>query len=229
MIMSRKAITIVVSAFALLSFSLGSARAQGPSSRGIPDDVFYLMPSFTDGMVYFEKRAPAQGKMNICAVDHSLRFLDGKGQELEAADISDVVKVVLDTVTFLRKDEAFLRLYPDVSDVWIAGRRDVKIVRGAKKGAYGSTSQTSSISEVGSLYTEGMTYNLSEGREAPYEVSETFYLYKGGSLYPVTKRGLRKLFPEKKAQVDAYFQSRHPAPDSISAVREILANFLESE
>ena len=42
------------------------AFAQEPSSHGIPDSVFYLVPSFGDGVVYFAAQPPAQQRNRVC-------------------------------------------------------------------------------------------------------------------------------------------------------------------
>ena len=49
--------------------------AFGQEAQGnIPADVFYMLPEFGKGMVYFSDQGPAQGEMNVCAVDQTLRF-----------------------------------------------------------------------------------------------------------------------------------------------------------
>lgn len=199
---------------------ISGARAQ-ENPHGIPDSVFYLLPSFSDGTVYFVSRPPAQGRLNICAVDQSLRFMD-RGVELEATGIDDVQKVVIDTVTFLRRDGAFYRLYPAGPGMQIALLREVRIIRGEKKGAYGTVSQTSSSKEYSTLYTEGAAIKLKDGETVPYNLTETFFIYRGNTLYPVNKRGFRRLFPDRKAEVDALFQPGKSAPDSVGAVRKLL-------
>ena len=72
-----------------------SAFGQEESKGGVPADVYYLLPAFTQGMVYVSGQAPAQGKVNICAEDQTLRFLDQNGQELVASSSDDVLRVVI--------------------------------------------------------------------------------------------------------------------------------------
>ncbi len=205
------------------------AMAQDQSSRSIPDEDFYLMPSFSNGLIFFSNRPMAQGKVNICAVDQSLRFIDGKGQELEATDIDTIIKVIIDNVSFIRKYDAFYRLYPYSENVSIAKLRTLKIIRGEQKGAYGTVSQTSSIKEYSSLYTEGGAYKLGAGEKVPYEVSETFFLYDGADLYSINKKGLRKLFRDKKDDVEKYFKEGHRVPETLEGVQEMLSNFIEKQ
>ena len=59
--------------------AVGASIALGAQNRGtgdIPEDIYYLMPSFSQGTIYFRGQMPAQGELNICAVDNSLRFID---------------------------------------------------------------------------------------------------------------------------------------------------------
>ena len=146
----RKTIQIVLLLLALAA-PLG-LRAQEAARKAIPDDVFYLMPEFCQGVVYLRGQAPAQGKMNICAVDNTLRFLDEDGTELEASGADNIVKVQLDTVWFLRSRGIFYRMYPATFDMGVALKRDVRVQTDTKQGAYGGSSQTSSIREYSSLY-----------------------------------------------------------------------------
>ena len=211
-----------LTAFLLLA-ALTGARAQENAAKGIPDDVYYLMPSFGQGMVYLRGQGPAQGKLNICAVDNTLRFIDDDGKEMAAASQDNILKVSFDAVTFIRHQGAFLRLFPVTDDAGIAVKREVRIIKDAKQGAYGGTSQTSSIKEYGTLYTEGVAIELNTSRQYPYRVSEDLFIYKGDNILLPTKNNLKKLFPTKKEEVDAWFKSNRHFPqksDEASALLE---------
>jgi len=211
----------------LLMAALTGVRAQENVPNGVPDDVYYLMPSFAQGMVYLRGQGPAQGKLNICAVDNTLRFIDDNGQELAAAANDNIVKVTIDTVTFIRHQDAFVRLHPVTDDAGIAVKREVRIIKDAKQGAYGGTSQTSSIREYGTLYTEGVAIELNTNRKYPYKVSEDFFVYKGDSILPPTKNNLKKLFPEKKDEVEAWFKTNRSFPGSIEEAGALLARWAQ--
>ena len=202
-------------------------RAQEPAKTEIPDEVFYLMPAFTDGVVYLRGQAPAQGKMNICAVDNTLRFIDDNGVELEAANADNIVKVQLDTVWFIRNRGVFYRMYPVTSNMGVALRRDVRIIRDAKEGAYGGTSQTSSIREYSSLYTESGIYNLNANKKYPHDVKETLYLYKGEGVYPLSKNNLKKLCPDKKADIEAWFKAGNSLPKTAAEAQALLSSWTQ--
>lgn len=204
-----------------LCLCLGLQAQQNTSGR-IPDDVFYLMPEFADGVVYFRGQNPAQGKLNICAADNTLRFIDGNGQELaaEAESAENIIMVVIDTVKFMHNQNGFYRMYPVTANKGIAFQRSIRILKGAKKGAYGTVDQTSSIRQYSTLYSEGMAYNLST--EDPYDVSETLYLYVNHAIFPFNKKNIKKMFPDKKEAIDAYFQSNRLLPQTVEEALPML-------
>ena len=215
-----KRILLLLSLFAGLS-------AFGQEARGdMPADVFYLLPEFRHGMVYFSGQGPGQGELNICAVDQTLRFMD-KGEELSSA-ADNILRVVIDTVVFVHVDGAFYRLYPVSDEVTLAYRRDVEILRDVKTGAYGIQSRTSSIREVGSLQSDGMMYTLQSSKSYPYNVKESCYLYVAGNVTPVNKRTIRKLFPARKDDLDVWLKN-HALPKTLDDTRAFLARLSAGE
>lgn len=212
----------------LLALLLTGGAAFGQEAQGnIPADVFYLLPEFRQGMVYFSDQGPAQGDLNICAVDHTLRFMD-KGQEL-ASDADNIYRVIVDDIVFVRVDGAFYRLYPITDDLTLAFRRDVEILRDVKTGAYGTTSRTSSIREVGMLQSDGMMYTLQSSKNYPYNVSESCFLFQAGDVTPITKRSLRKRFPDRKNDLDAWFKAGHSVPQTLDDTRALLTRLNAGE
>ena len=212
----------------LLAVLLAGGAAFGQEAQGnIPADVFYLLPEFRQGMVYFSDQGPAQGDLNICAVDHTLRFMD-KGQEL-ASGADNIYRVIVDDIVFVRVDGAFYRLYPITDDLTLAFRRDVEILRDVKTGAYGTTSRTSSIREVGMLQSDGMMYTLQSSKNYPYNVSESCFLFQAGDVTPITKRSLRKRFPDRKNDLDAWFKAGHAVPQTLDDTRALLTRLNAGE
>jgi len=178
-------------------------------------------------MVYFYGQAPAQGKLNICALDNTLRFIDNNGTELEASNGKDISKVIIEGETFLHSDGVFYRLYPVTPDYGIALERTVTILRDVKTGAFGTTSQTSAIREYSTFYADGVAYNIGADKVSPYSVSETIFLFRGSSVYPFSKRQLKRLFPERKSDIDAWFKEGNTLPDNVPAAIELLARWAQ--
>lgn len=196
-------------------------------SGAIPPEVYYLMPSFGQGMVFFSGQAPAQGMLNICAVDNTLRFKDRDGKELAASNDDNVVKVQIDTVLFIRDDGVYYRMYPVSPDMGIALKRDVVIESDARTGAYGMVSRTSAIRENSTYYADGVAYNLDNDKEYPYRVSETLFLYRGNDVIVFSRKNLRKLFPARKNDIDTFFKSGGSIPQELPDALAFLARWAE--
>lgn len=194
-----------------------------PKTGSIPDDIFYLMPEFGDGVVFFQGQPPAQGKLNICAVDNTLRFIDDSGQELEAESTDNIVMVQIGQVYFLHNSDGFFRKYPVTANMGVAYQRSIRILRGAKRGAYGVVDQTSSIRQYSSIQAEGGTYKLST--EEPYEEDESISLYIGNTVIPMTRRSLRKMFPSRADEINAWFKSGHSMPKTVEEAQNMLSQW----
>lgn len=203
----------------LLALFPGLSAFGQEAQAGIPAEVFYMLPEFRQGMVYFSDRGPAQGELNICAVDQTLRFLD-QGQEL-TSDSENINRIIIDDIVFVRIDGAFYRLYPITDGLTLAFRRDVEILRDVKKSAYGIETRTSAIREVGMIQSDGMMHTLQSSRSYPYNVTESCFLYEAGGITPVSKRSIRKRFPNRKDELDAWIKS-HPFPKDLEGTRTLL-------
>ena len=217
-----KKIVLLLALFAGMS-------AFGQEAKGnIPADVFYLLPEFGQGMVYFSDQGPAQGQMNICAVDQTLRFLDNDGKEL-SSNADNITRVVIGDVIFVRVDGAYYRLYPLSDDLTVAYRRDVEIIRDVKKGAYGTESRTSSIRNVGTFQADGMMYTLQQAADYPYHVTESCSLFLAGDVIPFNKRNLWKQFPERKDDLDAWLKVNRNLPKGLDETKAFLLKLVNGE
>ena len=222
----KTALRILWTACLLAALQAG-LRAQETKAGGLPADVYYLLPEFADGTVYITGQGPAQGKLNICAVDNSLRFKDDAGQELTANDPDRIISVVIGNDYFIRANGAFYRRILVSGDIGIAVKRQVVIRTDVKRGAYGVVDQTSSIREYSTLHTEGGAFKLNENKEYPYTVSESLFLCRGNSVIPLTKRNLRKFFPDRKDEVDAWFKAGNSLPDTVEELSGLLVRWAE--
>ncbi|MBO4623942.1 MAG: hypothetical protein J5646_00420 [Bacteroidales bacterium] len=221
-----KRILILVASVLLLALPFG---AGAQDTNGLPPEVYYLLPSFSTGTVYFKGKAPAEGELNICALDHKLRFIEpGTGRELEVINVDEVVMVYIDGIRFLRYKEAFYRQYPVSMDMGVALKRDVKDMRKVRKGAYGNAANSSAVHQGSwTLYTDDLPYQVSSDK-VEYDIDERVYLYKGNEVYTFTKANLRKLLPEKKAVIDAWFKGPHTLPENAQEAVELLDSWMKA-
>ena len=209
----------IVSFLAALPLSISLLSAQ--DSVGIPNEVFYLMPKMTQGTLLFRDKSPIPGQFNICAVDNTVRFMD-KGTELAMEDDESMLEVVFNDVAFLHRDGTYYRLYPVTDEAFVAVRRDVLIMNDAKMGSYGMESNTTAIQTIETVSAPGRILNLADMKEVPYRMTETAALYRKGSIISLNKRNLVRCFPDKKAEIEAWFDANKKVdPTDVPAVLEL--------
>jgi len=197
-----KQIILSLCAFCLLTLSAGAQSAQAEFEASLPDSVKYVMPAFGPGNILYKDGGFSRGSFNICTVDNTLRYIDTDESEKVLADPSQVESVSISGVLFLHTQNMYLGVVGDYDDVLLCV--DKRLVFDDRKvGAYGTSSATSSIRTVGASTESGSTFRFSNVK---YEVRETPYLYKKGRVYVPSKKTLTKLFPAKKADIEAYVQ-----------------------
>ena len=180
---------------------------------GITKEVFYLMPDMGEGSVYFRGKSPATGKINICAVDNTVRYKDKDGEELAVEIDDDMTRVVIDGVIFVPYDGVFIRLYPFGDDCGVAVRRNVLILSDSKMASYGMESQTTAVTSIMGFTADGKIYTLDDGMDIPYRISHVVYVYREGNFMALNKRNLQRCFPDAKDKIEAYF-SEHKKLDN---------------
>lgn len=196
--------------------------------QGIPKDVFYLMPEMGQGTILYKDKSPARGKFNICAIDNSVRFLDKSNTEMALDADESLVEVIIDNVPFLRRDGVFYRLDKLTDEVFLATKRDVTLMIDAKTASYGMESNTTAVQEYASYSLEGRVINFEEAKEIPYRMTETSGLYRKGAILPLTKKNCIKCFPDKKAEIEAWFDANKKMdPGDYKAVMKIMKSWAE--
>ena len=209
----------------LLSFlavlCLSATLLPAQENIGIPADVFYLMPKMAQGTLLFREKSPVTGKLNICAVDNTVRFMD-KGRELAMEEDESLLEVIIDGVPFLHRDGTFYRLYAVSDEAFVAVKREVVIMNEAKMASYGMESNTTAVQNLDTFNMPGRTLDLSDMKDVPYRMTETAALYRKGSLLSLSKRNLIKCFPQKKEDIEAWFgRNKKMNPTDIGAVLAI--------
>jgi len=173
----------------LLLLSPAILNAQSYAPENIPEDVYYLLPSFSNGTIYFSDRAPAKVLMNICAWDQTLRFIGSDDRELRPADEDNITLIQVDSLLFRKINKEYYRIIPVTADIGIAFRRRINY--------YDKSKNT-----TGALSRQKTEYEISDFL---FEAYDEMAIYRGDNVYPVTQKSLRKLFPAKRREINSYY------------------------
>jgi hypothetical protein len=188
-----KALKIVAAAAAFL---LGlSAAAQNDN---------YLFDEFTDGTVLLKNRSVVKTKFNLDIYHDKFLYKDGD-QTMEMTDFSNVASVYIGDRTFVPQGKYLYEVLELNADNNLLVKWHRKKNALGKAGAYGQIAHASSTESLDpEYYSPSLTKR--GGKEETTTVSENKYgILSGGKFRTFTdKRSFLKLFPEKKAALEAF-------------------------
>jgi hypothetical protein len=94
--------------------------------------------------------------------------------------------------------------------------------------SYGMESNTTAVQNYESMSMEGRIIKFDDLKEIPYRMTETAGLYRKGAILSITKKNCIKCFPEKKAEIEAWFDANKKMdPSDYKAVMKIMKSWAE--
>jgi hypothetical protein len=188
--MKTKTISILL--FLLFTFSLAAQKEGKEVSH-------YLFPEFTRGTIKFKTGQVQFISLNYNSVTEEMIF-NSNGNNLAIAD-----PMSIDTITILgRQFIPYQKIFYEVVEVLpvpLLIHHTANVIPPGKQAGYGSTSETSSITERSSFISSGKVYDMKLPDD--YRVSpETEYVIKKDKFYKISNvNQVVKYFPEKKEAI----------------------------
>lgn len=186
---------------AVLLFLTGlSATAQRP---------IYLFDDFTEGTVVLKNRSVVKTKFNLDIFHDKFLYMDGD-QIMEMTDFSNVSTVLIGDRTFVPQGNHLyevIELDPEHSLLVKWHRKNNPM---GKKGAYDQITHASSTQSLDPNYYSP-SVNERGGKDEMRTVTENKYgMLSNGKFRTFTdKRSFLKLFPDRKAELDAFIDEQH--------------------
>ena len=140
------------------------------------DSVKYVLPDFTAGIVVFKDGRTANAPLNISTISQKLLFISPEGDIQEVINQNNIDRVSVKGHSFVKTKQGFVELLDIVDNVILGSVKRVKFLESEKKGAFGTTSETTSVTTISSITTEGQRYELAQNVNTPYTYRVTPYL-----------------------------------------------------
>jgi len=183
----------------------------------------YLFPEFTDGVVLFKNASRSAGKLNYNMLVGEMQFLNN--DEVMTFDVGDVSSVTINNRTFYPykgNEYAEEILSTDVGQLRV--RRKGNVAPYAKKGAYGTSSSTSSITSYSSINSSNQQYNLSIANDVLISVRNFYYLVGENGKYTqiMNVKTFTKQFPAYRTQIEAFVKDNNIRFDKEDDLKKLL-------
>ncbi len=203
--------------FAVLPAASAQLTAQREFEASLPDSVKYAVPQFGAGRIVYKNGEFSNGTMNICIIDHTLRFLDETGTEKVLSSEDDIARVNLGGTMFIRHNKSYLQVCDQIDGVMLCySKRYVPVT--SKKGAFGMASETTNIKEVGRMGDSG-EYVLKAGDE--FKVQTTPFFCRDSKVVGCTEKALTKMLPDRKAAIQEYSDANKVSYSSLEDLQKL--------
>jgi hypothetical protein len=190
-------------------------------AQHILDSIKYVLPDFTAGIVIFKDGRTANGPLNISTITQKLLFISPEGEIQVAYNQNTIDRVSVKGRSFVQTNQGFVELLDMVDDVILGCVKRVKFLESEKKGAFGTSSQTSSVTSISSITADGQIYELAQNVKTPYIYSVTPYLGRNGKFSYATKKYMLRCFPSKKNEIEAYLKENKVDFENLEDVRAL--------
>lgn len=188
----------------------------------LPSSVVYIFPQFTDALIFREDGGFSEGRINVCLVDNSIRFVNEQSDTLLMVGYKSVTSFETGDSTYTKVGDLFVRQLAAFGKITLAERTKLELrqLSGTQSSSGGmvpptSTAVKSSVSALDpSRKFEGKT-------EIEYTLTTDYILTDGDNSYVARPQSFYRFFPEKKKEIRAYIKENSVDFDSVSDLAEL--------
>lgn len=193
------------------------------------DSVKFIAKDYTAGFVKFKDGTSARGPVNISTIEQRIYFINPAGEVQILTNEDQVSYVTFSGRTFIKSKYGYVELVKSHEEGALGAVRRVTFLEAEKKGAYGSTSETTSVASVGTFFEAGNMYTLGVNQNTPYRYKVIPYLYKGDKVLMSSKRNLLKCFPDKKGFIESYLKDNPVDFENMDDMSRLFEVLLKAE
>jgi hypothetical protein len=164
----------------------------------------YMFDKFEQGTANYKNGTLTNSLFNYNFVSGKIMFKQNN-VAYELDNVSDIAHITIGNHIFFRiKNDVFCeRFIIDAMELYVYWRYQVQSA--GKKGAYGTTSQTSSITGISQLTQDGHTYNLQTVENLSLSTNNAYYIYLNGKYNRISSaKSLAKLFKNNQEEIKGY-------------------------
>lgn len=211
-----KRIMLVFCVLSALTF-VGHAQESGTKERISP----FLLEDFEEAEVFFHDGTRYRETINYNLLTNQFYFIDKTDRSVKVvSNPQDILMVKTKGRCFYQEKGYAVEVLPTNPPLFVQYKAHIR--KEGDKGAYGTTSETSSIRTYGGFGSNGNRFNLS---------TESLFVGKRYQHYWLEKNGKRKsfknfkqfvkLYPEHKADLEQFIEDNQLDIDNVEHVKAL--------
>ena len=203
---------IIVVTFSLLTLVLTSHAQKDKINSRFTENSMFLFNSFIDGEAYYNDEGISKGIFNYNVVYEEISFIK-ENQILTISNSSELDSIRIGNKSFLHKDK---KIYEIISSgkIKVLLYRKPDLSSSKPTGAYGTSSNTSSVSKKTSFYTGkamfgGEHINIQDKSDTEIPILKKIYLLINNELILASKSQIYKRFNDHKTEIKTYISEKN--------------------
>ncbi len=193
-----------------------------PTTTGI-DSLQFVLKNFSTGTVFFDNGDKSESILNIGTLDQRVHFINEKGDTLVVVNEKDITAVIAGNRLFKKiKNGLYVEILDLNREVSLGVAKRLIFYPPKKRGAYEIASET--ISSKSYSTTDdgtGKSYMLNNDQKIPYSFNLYPFLYSNEKVYSPSKRAFKRLFPDKKREIEEYLKANKVSFENMSDIRAL--------
>ena len=184
------------------------------NSRAVDDTLFnrimFFLDDFVDGRVVMKDGSIYRAKANIVTIYQYVVIINDKGDTTRVTEEKDIVSLSGGGI-FLRKiDGVYYQTLETNGDISLAITKAINFEGEKLTGAYGGSNETSAISKITHIYSEGAHegsswgWNREDKAVMRYQYREQLFLISNDKRYLPTQKNFERIFNKQKAEIKKF-------------------------
>jgi len=170
----------------------------------------YLFDKFQDATVFWKGNGKSTEKMNYDMVANEFVFVDKQTNLVQTIqNIEDIVSIQIGNRTFYQDKNGGMEIIP-INDIVLYVQYKSKARAESPKGAYGGSTETSSVTSYSGAYLESNRAKFDPNKLIAGDRFNIYWLEKGNKKKPFrTFKQFLKLYPSHKVALENYIQENN--------------------
>jgi hypothetical protein len=201
-------ILILVSAAAFCQQKV-TITIKGDSSleKILPSEMMFAFPEYKNAKIFLKNGSVNSTRININLYTKDILFLNKNNQVMVLAFPEEIRKIVIDSTNWIPVEGATgEEIFSDGTHSLIRIRQ-TSITDSRKESGFGGTSGTAAARSVTSYTSDNRTSEALAVGEYDFETTISYMLLTDSKPVTADSRGFKKVFPEKKKEIDAYLKA----------------------
>lgn len=242
----KKSIILLSLLFFMISYGFCQTQPRAETIRTTNEEIMvnelasfhmqYLMDEFTQGIIYFSEKGPAEGKINYNILMDAIQYYDDQGELLTVPADEPLDSVELADHVLIPFDKGIIEVFHTESGPLLLRRIIIYKLEKLVRGAYGSVERTSAVDQVSSISGRGVLGQDFRVTNPSKEEMELLLRYQQKYYFPASddqyielssRRNVQRAFPEHHSKIKSFIRKNKIDFDSTESLKQ-LASFLHS-